>query len=643
MFNKITPRDSETIRRVSSVLTEVADIVMNADIWRPFVTGVQFLGVYGSRFEKQARQVYLLVNRRPYAQSGAIIELDCVPGARYFDMYHGQQFSATETACDPGGKLALRFHLEAHGYGAVLAVDAEDAQPSADYLLKMRTMTASSLDSFSAAREFLPQTMTPIPATQPPRDTANMVRLEPPGGDANGVYDFECKGTIQQGDGLPTIVDVQFPFEKSPQRNHRQLIELAPLWVDIDLVTNERYKRFLDSTGWKPAADEANWLRHWTATGPDGERTFPDGWAEKPIQWVSRTDAAALCAAEGKRLPHTWEWQFAAQGPERRRFPWGNDADPSRIPTPSSERDGPVPDDVGSHPTGNAIGTEIRDLVGNLFQWTSEFVDEHTVMAVVRGSSSYYPHVKSRYYFPVPADTFEHNTLLSMSDSMDRSGGISFRCVADADRPAPTACPWQLCGRFDEVETGAVIDLTTEGSAAWSHWGMESMLDVTRKSTGRSRIAVSTFGDAPELNLFVPILFPGTPVVNYRWTDGDGPSPTGASGRGIFVSQGSGPGVGFTITVQTVEGGTPTGATKHTIKVYAGVFSGTARMTTSSGGGASAYTDVLTAGSDAIAKGLFTVEFRPTDSWPLQIDWRLVDVLDSNAHVSLFAVTLASK
>jgi hypothetical protein len=276
-------------------------------------------------------------------------------------------------------------------------------------------------------------------------------------------------------------------------------------------------------------------------------------------------------------------------------------------------------------------------------QWTSEFVDEHSVMAVVRGGSSYYPHENARYYFPVPVDTFEHNTLLSMSDSMDRSGGISFRCVADADRPAPTACPWQLCGRYDAVETGTVVDLTTEGSVAWSHWGLESVLDVSRKSSGKSRIAVSTFGDAPQLGLFVPIVFPGTPVVNYRWTDGAAPTLSGVSGRGILVSQGSGPNIGFTITVQTVEGATPTGATKHTIKVYAGVFSGTARLTASSAGGASAYTETLTAGSDAVTKGVFTIEYRPTDSWPLQVDWRLVGVTDSNAHVSLFAVTLSSK
>ena len=42
-----------------------------------------------------------------------------------------------------------------------------------------------------------------------------------------------------------------------------------------------------------------------------------------------------------------------------------------------------------------------------------------------------------------PADLFEHNTLLSMSDSMDRSAGIGFRCVTDVDDSSK--CPWQVC------------------------------------------------------------------------------------------------------------------------------------------------------------------------------------------------------
>ena len=38
---------------------------------------------------------------------------------------------------------------------------------------------------------------------------------------------------------------------------------------------------------------------------------------------AQRPDAEAFCAAEGKRLPHSWEWQYAAQGLDKRPYPWG--------------------------------------------------------------------------------------------------------------------------------------------------------------------------------------------------------------------------------------------------------------------------------------------------------------------------------
>jgi formylglycine-generating enzyme required for sulfatase activity len=42
------------------------------------------------------------------------------------------------------------------------------------------------------------------------------------------------------------------------------------------------------------------------------------------VVWVSRADAKAYCAARGQRLPHSIEWQLAAQGTDGRRWPWGD-------------------------------------------------------------------------------------------------------------------------------------------------------------------------------------------------------------------------------------------------------------------------------------------------------------------------------
>jgi formylglycine-generating enzyme required for sulfatase activity len=174
---------------------------------------------------------------------------------------------------------------------------------------------------------------------------------------------------------------------------------------------------------------------------------------------LSRDEAARYCQFYEKRLPHSWEWQHAAQGNDNRRFPWGDAPDKTKVPPVSQARDYPIPDNTGAHPDGaSAYGVE--DLVGNLFQWTDEFIGDHSTMLVVRGGNNYNPHHAVRYYFPVPDNLLVHNTLLGMADSMDRSAGIGFRCVADAAAPPPPGsnlprCAWQLCGSFSPLATGS--------------------------------------------------------------------------------------------------------------------------------------------------------------------------------------------
>jgi formylglycine-generating enzyme required for sulfatase activity len=70
------------------------------------------------------------------------------------------------------------------------------------------------------------------------------------------------------------------------------------------------------------------------------------------------------------------------------------------------------------------------DMIGNIFEWTDEYVDDHTRAAILRGDGYYHPQ-GSQWYFPHPQRLSEHAKYLLMAPSKDRSGTLGFRCAAD--------------------------------------------------------------------------------------------------------------------------------------------------------------------------------------------------------------------
>jgi len=56
-------------------------------------------------------------------------------------------------------------------------------------------------------------------------------------------------------------------------------------------------------------------------------------------------------------------------------------------------------------------------MVGNVWQWTDEYVDEHTRAAIIRGGNHYQPQ-GSIWYFPEAYKN--HGELLLMAPSYDR-------------------------------------------------------------------------------------------------------------------------------------------------------------------------------------------------------------------------------
>jgi formylglycine-generating enzyme required for sulfatase activity len=417
IWNGITPRDAEATRRVATIERAVAPFLTSSE-WEPLAPMLRY-GVFASRWPLHDQTVWTIVNRNEYDVDGHQIELPSEAGVRYFDLYHGVELIPERSS---EGNVVLSFALEAHGYGALLTTKTAPNEAIQALMSKMKEMTAEPLASYSHELVVLPQQIVPIAGTKSSsrassEDTAGMVKI--PGGDFGfTVQGIEIEGSNDIG------VDVQYPWEDSPRRFHEHRMPMKSFWIDTYPVTNAQFKKFVDSTHYHPP-DDLNFLRDWK----DGK--FPTGWDNKPVTWVSLEDARAYAAWAGKRLPHEWEWQYAAQGSDGRVYPWGNDWNASAVPTPDKGRTMHGPDAVDAHPQGKSpFG--VMDLVGNVWQWTDEFTDEHTRAAIVRGGEYYQPQ-GSIWYFPVTYKLNEHGKLLLTAPGLDRSGGVGFRCVRDAD------------------------------------------------------------------------------------------------------------------------------------------------------------------------------------------------------------------
>jgi gamma-glutamyl hercynylcysteine S-oxide synthase len=412
IWNGITPRDAEATRRMAAIERSVAPFLVSKD-WEPLYP-MRAFGVYASRWPLDNQTLWTIVNRAGSDIDGPQMNVPSVDGMRYFDLYHGTELKP-EVA---GPESVLSFALEAYGFGAILATPREPGSGISDLMRRTADWSRRPLSDYSHQWTVLPQTMVEISPTKPaPQAPPGMVRI--PG----TRFLFQVQGTEIEGGNEPGV-DVQYPWEDSPRRFHEHWLDVGSFYIDQFPVTNAEFKRFVDASHYQPR-DRLNFLRDWK----DGN--YPKGWDRRPVTWVSIEDARAYAAWAGKRLPHEWEWQLAAQGDDGRAFPWGQLWNSTAVPVPDTGRSMRGPDPVDAHPAG-ASPYGVGDMVGNVWQWTDEFTDEHTRAAIVRGGEYYTPQ-GSIWYFPQAYRNDEHSKILLMAPSYDRSGGVGFRCVQDAN------------------------------------------------------------------------------------------------------------------------------------------------------------------------------------------------------------------
>ena len=203
-----------------------------------------------------------------------------------------------------------------------------------------------------------------------------------------------------------------YPFEaETPKRK----VFVKAFYIDRHEVTNKEYSKFIRATGHNPP-------RHW------GGARFKSGKKDYPVLFVSQIDAADYAKWVGKRLPTEEEWEKAARGTDGRIFPWGDSFDPYKAVTAEADIRYLLKS-LGSIyyaakvelAQGDSSPHGVRDMAGNVREWTSTTAPDTPSMIIVKGGSwvdlSINARAAHREY--IPQNSVSHI--------------IGFRCVKDVD------------------------------------------------------------------------------------------------------------------------------------------------------------------------------------------------------------------
>jgi len=155
---------------------------------------------------------------------------------------------------------------------------------------------------------------------------------------------------------------------------------------------------------------------------------YKQGQDKYPVVYLSIEDMKAYAAWAGKRLPTESEWQLAAQGTDKRLWPWGNEFHGTNCNNAFGR---PTPVDAFSK---GQSASGAMDMVGNVWQMTNDMYFNGTnYFAVIRGGSYYNPDSSWWYIKGGPQSLDKTQIMLLVSPGYDRSSTVGFRCVRDVD------------------------------------------------------------------------------------------------------------------------------------------------------------------------------------------------------------------
>ncbi len=146
-------------------------------------------------------------------------------------------------------------------------------------------------------------------------------------------------------------LDAEREWLEDEQPVHR--VELSGFWIGKTEVTVAQWRSVMGSV---PQSD-----------AQDGEH--------HPVVHVPWDDCVEFCEKAGLELPTEAQWEYAARGPDSRRYPWGDGWDEDRLCWRENQGPGGRTFPVGSFPSG-ASWCGALDMAGNVWEWCADWHDE---------------------------------------------------------------------------------------------------------------------------------------------------------------------------------------------------------------------------------------------------------------------------
>lgn len=148
------------------------------------------------------------------------------------------------------------------------------------------------------------------------------------------------------------------PDQDSPMH----AVYLDAFWIDQTEVSNAMYETCVNSGGCTlPVLSENPYYGNWI-------------YRDHPIVYVNWFQANEYCAWAGRRLPTEAEFEKAARGIEKYKYPWGNDAPNPRLANyAESLINGSV--SVYRYPLG-ASPYGALNMVGNVREWVADWYSD---------------------------------------------------------------------------------------------------------------------------------------------------------------------------------------------------------------------------------------------------------------------------